>query len=353
MTESPASRTGTTGSERETAAMRGYEALRETAGVVEGSGRRLVRVWGERARDMIGGLVTNHVAGLGPGRALYTFMLTPKGRPVSEMRVLVLAPSELWLDLPAACAGPTLEHLKRYLPPLYARFEPREDVTRLSVIGPRSARVIASLPAAPPLGELAPLEVRALEADGAAAFAPLLVRREPVEGPGADLYLPAAGAAALRSELLRATAAAGGGEVGPAAYEAWRVERGIPVYGAEIDLEIFPQETGQEGRAISFDKGCYTGQEVVARIHFRGHVNHRLAGFRFEGTVPEPGTELFGEDRPRGRVTSAVVSPRLGPIGLGYVRRETAPGTRLAVGSAGGPAADVVELPFEGAAAAG
>jgi len=356
---------------------REYARLREAAGIPEAGGRSLLRVWGDRAREMVGGLVTSHVAALGPGGALYAFMLTPKGRPVAEMRVLALSAAELWLDLPEACLEGTLEHLSRYLPPIYARHERLEERVRLTVIGPAWARVASALPGAPTAAELeslAPLEtvrlggadVRAgrsagagrspgsgsASGDGAGPALPpgadLLCRREPIEGPGVDLYVARERAERARELLLGAAGEAGGGAVGPAALEAWRVERGIPVYGREIDLEVLPQETGQTGRAVDFEKGCYTGQEVVARIHYRGHVNRRLVGLRF-GADGEPGAALYAEGRERGRVTSVADSPRLGAIGLGYVRREVEAGERLALEADGEPAAEVAELPFPGA----
>lgn len=388
---------------------RDYARLREAAGIPGVGGRALLRVWGDRARDMVGGLVTSHVAALEPGGALYAFMLTPKGRPVAEMRVLALSASELWLDLPEACLEGTLGHLSRYLPPIYAQHERMEERVRLSVIGPAWARVASALPGAPPAGELeglAPLDtIRLGEADAGGGVSPaagrspgsasgdgagpalpagadLLCRREPIEGPGADLYVARERAGRTRELLLEAAGEAGGGAVGPAALEAWRVERGVPIYGREIDLEVLPQETGQTGRAVDFEKGCYTGQEVVARIHYRGHVHRRLVGLRFgegggsgrggapgsatpteasvgepssnrisEGAAgePAPGAALYAEGRERGRVTTVTDSPRLGAIGLGYVRREVEAGERLALEADGEPAAEVVELPFPGA----
>ena len=326
-----------------------YDALRDAAGILDGADRTLVRVWGDRARDMIGGLVTNHVAGLGPGHALYAFMLTPKGRPLAEMRALVPEAGEVWLDMPSACGEAALEHFRRYLPPLYARFERLEGLRRLSVVGPLSAEVVGVLPGAPDLAEIAPLELVELPSGDVR-----LVRREPVEGPGADLYVPAGREAELRDALVEAARRAGGGASDGAAYDIRRIERGLPVYGREIGLDVLPQETGQEARAIDYDKGCYTGQEVVARIHFRGHVNRRLVGLQLpEGPPPEPATELFAAERSRGYITSVADSPRLGRLGLAYVRREVEDGARLAVGREDGPVAAVVSLPFAGAASPG
>lgn len=327
-----------------------YRALRETVGLLAGTDRRLVRVRGERARELTGGLLTNDVAGLPPGRSLYTFLLTPKGRPVAELRALVLAPDELLLDLPAACAEGALEHLGTYLPPRLVRFELDPDTLRLSLVGPRSAEAAAALPGRDPeeLRRLDPLAIAgAGEPRGGEDTGTLLVAREPVEGPGHDLYVPAADAAAVWRRLADAAAAAGGRPAGAEPYEIWRVERGLPVYGREIGPDCLPQETGQESRAIDYESGCYVGQEVVARIHFRGKVNRRLAGLRFPSAPPPAGAELFRGERSRGTVTSPVTSPVHGPIALGYVRREVEEGERLALSSGGASEAEVVPLPFE------
>lgn len=333
-----------TGADQRATLARDYAWIREAAAVSADGDRALVRVWGDRAREMIGGLTTNDVAALEPGRSLYAFVLTPKGRPVAELRVLAISPAELWLDLPAACREELAGHLNRYLPPMYARHAPLEERVRLTVLGPAWADVVAgALPGSRGVGALEPLE--ALRLDDTV----VLVRREPIEGPGADLYVARERGGALRERLEESATAAGGGPVGLAALEAWRIERGVPVYGREIDLDVLPQETGQTARAIDFEKGCYTGQEVVARIHYRGHVNRRLVGLRLPSGVGEAGDELFEAERARGWITSVADSPRLARIGLGYVRRDTGPGTRLALDAAGETSVEVVELPFPGA----
>jgi len=122
----------------------------------------------------------------------------------------------------------------------------------------------------------------------------------------------------------------GGAVASPADYEVWRIERGIPRFGLDVTADNLPQETGLVPRAVSFDKGCYTGQEVVARIHYRGHVNRHLRGIRraksHAGPPLAPGSELTHEGRVVGTVTSSCASPRFGPIGLAYVRREAVTG---------------------------
>jgi folate-binding protein YgfZ len=141
---------------------------------------------------------------------------------------------------------------------------------------------------------------------------------------------------------------AGARPVGFAALEVMRVERGTPRFGLDMDERTIPLEANLQ-RAIHYQKGCYIGQEVIARATFRGHVNRHLVGLRFgAGSTPAPRTELFTGDRRVGWVTSVVQSPRLGLIGLGYAHRDAArPGTELAL-AAGAGSARIEVLPFEG-----
>lgn len=346
----------------------GYEALRDRAALLDDTDRVVLCIRGAEAREHFGGLVTNHVEALAPGRALYAFMLTPKGRPVAEMRVLARDREDgeevLWADVPSACADGALEHLRRYLPPRLAGHEVLDSVRRLAVVGPAAGRALRSAALEPlPSEELGAREAASTGWGGSAT----IVRRERVEGPGFDIYLPADSLAAARQALSGAVGDVGGRVAEPEAREIWRVERGVPVYGAEIDTDVLPQETGQTDRAVDHQKGCYTGQEVVARIHHRGKVNRHLRGLRFapgrETTSPgpestsatagtaslpvAPGTELYAEGRSRAVVTSAVRSPRHGVIALAYVRRELGPGDELALEPDGEAACRVVELPFD------
>src|SRR5581483_11480004 len=120
--------------------------------------------------------------------------------------------------------------------------------------------------------------------------------------------------------------------------EVLRVERGRPRYGVDLDDTVIPQEAGLNERAVSFTKGCYVGQETVARLHYKGKPNRHLRGIRLRAPAA-PGAPLHLDGREVGRVTSAVVSPTHGPIALAFVRREAPPGTELDLG-------EVVELPF-------
>jgi tRNA-modifying protein YgfZ len=138
---------------------------------------------------------------------------------------------------------------------------------------------------------------------------------------------------------------AGAEPVNEEAAEVVRVESGRPRYGVDLAPEaVIPQEAGLNERAVSFEKGCYVGQETVARLHWRGKPNRHLRGLRLSEPVPA-GTVLRAGEKEVGAVTSPLVSPALGPIVLALVRREVAPGDTVAAGD-GDATAQVVELPF-------
>jgi folate-binding protein YgfZ len=327
-----------------------HRALVESAGVLDERTRTIVSVQGDHAGEMLHGLLTNDVKGLATGDGLYAFMLTPKGRPVAEMRLLRLE-SEFWMDMPVSCLDSALAHLRKYLPPIYATFN-ETDTCRLAVIGPLAAAAVDGWAGAAVTNALKPLQSRSLEIRETEV---LIARREEIEGPGFDLYVPPDAREDVRSGLATAVSERGGREVGAYAWEILRVERGIPAFGSDFSEDDLAQEAGQDARAISFDKGCYTGQEVVARIHFRGHVNRVLRGFRqlrpsvgpSSSPTLEPGQPLFEGGRERGVISSAVDSPRLGRIALGLARTEIEPGRRLAFEPGGDGLVEIVELPFE------
>jgi folate-binding protein YgfZ len=126
--------------------------------------------------------------------------------------------------------------------------------------------------------------------------------------------------------------------------ECLRVERGRPRFGVDLDDTVIPQEAGLNERAVSFTKGCYVGQETVARLHYRGKPNRHLRGLRLT-EVTQTGDELTYDGRAVGRLGSVALSPRFGPIGLALVRREAPVGSVVAVGD-GTAQGEVVELPF-------
>jgi folate-binding protein YgfZ len=215
------------------------------------------------------------------------------------------------------------------------------DFERIAVEGEGAVRVLAALAGgapAPPTEGWVELEV---------AGAPVLVAAFAFAGgPGFQLFAPRGLGAEVGAAFLAAGARQGLVASGEEVLERMRVEAGVPRFGRELDESVLPDEARLE-RAVSTTKGCYTGQEVVARMRSRGRVSHLLVGLRCAGgQLPALRAPVHDpEGRRVGEVTSAVLSPRLGAIALAFVRRPfDAPGTRVRAGEAD---AEVVGLPFE------
>ena len=288
----------------------GYEALTSGVAMWVDPDRVLLRVEGTRAAAVLNGLLSADVMALEPGDSTVSFVLTSKGRPVA-VPVVIRAHDSILLDVSRRALRGLFDHFGTYLPPRFASVTRLEDGRRVSLLGPEAAEVAAQLEL--PTGVLR-------------------VERPSECGGGTDLYLPDGGSAGTIEAAVRV---AGGEMASPHDYEIWRIERGIPRFGLDVTAENLPQETGLVPLAVSFDKGCYTGQEVVARIHYRGQVNRHLRGIRpvhpYSGPPVPCGTELTRDGRVAGTTTSWCTSPRLGPIGLAYVRRELAAGDEIDV----------------------
>ena len=304
-----------------------YRVLREGAGLLDRSERTMLLVEGGDAAEYLQGQLTNDVEALAPGEGCYAALLDRKGRMQADLRVLRLADDAVWLDTEPT-GGPALRrHLDRYRVGREVELHDLSDRRALlALIGP-AAPVLAG---GGPLG--AEHSHREVELDGVSAIAV-------ATDLGADLICEAADRARLRDALV----AAGAEEIGLEAAEIARVESGRPRFGAEMTEETIPEEAGINERAVSFTKGCYIGQETVARLHYKGKPNRRLRGLRLDRPAA-PGEPIVLGERQLGTVGTAVVSPALGPIGLAIVRREAAPGDRVVVGD--GVGAEIVELPF-------
>jgi folate-binding protein YgfZ len=331
-----------------------YRAVREAVGIVDRSDQAQLRMWGRDPVKMLHGLITNDLAGAAEGRGVYAAMLTPKGRMIAELRALPLSRAggrELLIDLPREALAGATEHLRKFVPPMFARWEVAEESGAIGVYGPRARALLARLAGTeiPELAEDAFLEVT-LEGEAVVALGTRYAGGE----EGYDLFASAGALPALWGALLARGEELGARPVGQGALETLRIEAGRPRYGRELTEETIPTEafesTGLMTRGISFNKGCYTGQEVIVRIAHRGHVNRHLRGLRL-GDTPSPaeGTALFRADGTKevGRITSAAHSPLLDEtVALGYLRREVAVGDRVRVGSSEGAEATVAELPF-------
>jgi folate-binding protein YgfZ len=295
-------------------------------GLLDRSERGKLALTGPDAKTFLAGQVTNDTEALTPGRGVYAALLTHKGKMRADLRVLDLG-DELWLDTERVALQALFDAIRRFKIGFDVALHKRTlEQALLSLIGPRSREVAGAEDAG--LGRA--------EHDNARSPLGVLVATD----VGVDVICPAEEADAVRARLVEAGAVV----VPEAAAEVLRVERGRPRYGVDLDETVIPQEAGLNDRAVSFTKGCYVGQETVARLFYKGKPNRHLRGLRLSGPAPSGAPVRLGE-REVGRLGSVVASPRFGDIALALVRREAAPGDTLVVGD-GGVTGEVVDLPF-------
>ncbi|HEY5657443.1 MAG TPA: glycine cleavage T C-terminal barrel domain-containing protein [Myxococcota bacterium] len=325
-------------------------AVRRSVGWFRLGARALLEVAGGDRVRWLNGMLSNDVARLEPGHArsgCYALLLTPKGHIAADLHVLQRG-DVFWLELAAEALAPVTAQLEKYIIADDVQLADRSRAfARFAVEGPRAPEAVAPfLGGAPPPG---PDSWCAATLGGAEiALAAFGWSGE----SGFQLFVPAPSADAAASALAASVRACGGSEADAEALEVLRIEAGIPRLGAELDEDVLPAEAHLTERAVSFSKGCYTGQEIVARLDARGQVQHLLVGLHFEGgEPPSPGAGIEVGGRCVGEVTSACRSAAAGVIGLGYVRRALAAvGTGVSVC---GRAARVAALPFAGIGARG
>jgi len=319
---------------------REHRAVREDVGIIDRSALGRAVVTGRDRATFLHGMLTNDVKGLAPGQGCPAAFLDAHGKVMSMLAVYALQ-DRLWLELPPGMTDQTLQLLDKYLISEKAYFEPADDAfVVIALQGPGTAERLAKL-AARPL-ELAPHA----HAEAIIAGGPVRVIHRTEAGlPGVHCWTAPGHAAALWQALREV----GATPVGHQALDALRIEAGVPWYGVDVDETVLMPETRLEA-LVHYSKGCYIGQEVVARVKYRGHVNRALSGLVLEGPrVPARGARVMAGDKDAGRITSAIRSLALGvPIALGYVRRDhLEPGTAVTVqdGDTALPAR-VAALPF-------
>jgi folate-binding protein YgfZ len=290
-----------------------YERVTESAGLVDRSDRAKFLVRGGEAVDFLQGQVSNDVEALASGQGCYATVLSHKGKLRTDLRIL-RGDDWLWLDT-EPIGHAVLEHMLRTYS--LGRDVQYEDVTEaralLSIVGPAARE---RLDVAPPGAE------HSFVTGEHGLYVATLLGVDVICEPGTTLDVE---------------------PVSDEAAECVRIEAGRPRLGYDMDAETMPQEAGLNDRAVSFTKGCYVGQETVARLHYRGKPNRHLRGLKL--TEPaERGEDIVLGEKVVGRLGSTSVSPRLGPIALALVRREAPPGATVDVG---GAPAEVVPLPFQ------
>ncbi len=321
------------------------EAIATGCGLVDRSERGRLALSGPDAAEFLNGQVTNDVTALMPGSGCYAALLTHKGKMLADLRVIAPAQdarlplptrAELVLDTERVALQALFDTIRRHSVGYAVELHKLTlQSAELSLIGPRTDAVAGDALSAG-------IDLPAVEHSsraGEIAGVPVLAVRTDL---GIDVLCASPDAQTVAGALL----AAGAEPVSDAAAEIVRVESGRPRYGVDLDDSVIPQEAGLNERAVSFTKGCYVGQETVARLYYKGRPNRQLRGLRLSAPA-ETGLELRAGDRIVGRLGSCVVSPRLGPIGLALVRREISPGEMVQVGR-DGVAGEVTELPFSG-----
>lgn len=321
-----------------------YDALRQAAGLVERPTRARVRVVGRNRLDLLHRMTSQELKSLNPGEGRTAVLLTDKGRIVDHLAVYALE-EELRILSAREDASPSLAHLRRYT--LRDDFRPEDPTAAtalLQVLGPRAGEALeaAGVAGAPDPSALA---IRPLSGPGEFLLS--------TDGPCARnlaLWVPAERAPEWKERLLEKGGAAGLREAGPEAYEVVRIESGFPALGPELNEEVNPLEAGLNS-SIHWDKGCYIGQEVIARLDTYHKVQRHLVGLRLPAgsSPPGPRASVLAQGETVGWVTSAAFSPALGePVALAYVRTpHAAEGTEAAVETDRGPIrARVTPLPF-------
>jgi len=295
-----------------------YDLVTESVGLVARPERALFEVSGAEAADFLQGQISNDVEGLAPGEGCYATLLNHKGKIRADLRVLRTADDFLLDSEPVAHR--VLEHMLQ-------TYSLGRDVRFADVTGERAVLSLLGPAARDRLDRAPPEEEHAN------------VKRELGLYVATDL-----GVDVICADPEAARSALGVEEVSKETAECLRIESGRPRLGLDMDGDTIPQEAGLNERAISFEKGCYVGQETVARLFFKGKPNRHLRGLRLSEPA-ERGEPLRLGEREVGRLGSTCVSPALGPIALALVRREASPGDTVAVGD-GHTSAEVVELPF-------
>jgi folate-binding protein YgfZ len=304
--------------------MTDYEAVRDGgAGLIDLSAARgRIRVSGSEATMFLNGLMTNDIKTLAANRWMPSVFPTVQGRLIGVVRVIRGSDPSFLIDTETASHDAVLKTISRFT--MAGDFKVSDvsaETALLTVQGEGAAEVIEKV------FETSPSEI---PANGVLEVPSLIIRASHTGENGFDIVVDSS----QKAELLQALEAAGAQPISEDTLEVLRVEAGIARFGRDMDETNVVPETNLDD-AVSYSKGCYVGQEIIVRIKHRGHPAKKLTGLRFDSEEQiEAGAIIRStENQEIGRVTSAVISPRRGSIGLGYVRYEfLAEGTRIVVG---------------------
>jgi folate-binding protein YgfZ len=304
-----------------------YRQLREECGLIERTERSWIEVAGPDAAEYLQSQVTNETEELTTGSGVYAALLDRKGHLQADMRILRLAEDRFLVDTEQTAGPALMKHLSMYKIGRKVEVENTERAL-FSLIGPGSFEVTGLAPGDE--GDFSEATIAGADClVVATAF-------------GLDVICGPENGDAVRAQLVADRAI----PVSLAAADLIRVERGRPRFGVDMTGANMPAEAGIVERAISFTKGCYIGQEPVARLHYKGRPNRHLRGLKLAGAAATGDKVRLGE-RELGEIGTAVLSPATGRIALAILRKEAEPGTTVTVETENGETeAEVVELPF-------
>ncbi|HEX4952858.1 MAG TPA: hypothetical protein VF017_05620 [Thermoanaerobaculia bacterium] len=311
-----------------------HEALCSGVALVDRAPLGRLELLGRDRARFLQGLVTCDVKGLATGQGAFGFVPSSQGKILSSLVVLAL-PDRLWLLLPPGKGREISQHLGKYVLADDVQILPLADMVPITLAGPRAGEVLAEV------GELPaePFEHRRAVVTGIEVH---LLREALLGVPAFTLLVSASVVKPLVAQLLQRPGVV---PAGNEALELARIEAGIPAFGIDYGPDHFPQETGLEPLGVSYTKGCYLGQEVIARIHYRGKANRAARRLVFLNDLPLPGARLLTEAGEEvGTLGSVAESPTLGRLGIAVLHRKSyEPGTELAV--EGGGRVRLEELP--------
>lgn len=308
-----------------------YQAVRQAVGLSDLSHRGKIRVTGDDRVKWLQGLISNDILPLQPGQGCYSSFLTHKGKMLGYFRVYLLSDS-LWVEDVGEVGDATFQALRKFL--LYGIKAKMENCAEswglLLVSGPKACATVSAAFGVE-MSDLKPVSAIAAKIGGHAS---LVLRTEETGEDDLEILLPADALSTAWERLMEAGTTYGIKAIGGHAREALRIEAGLPKAGPDLNEEIVPPEANLEGKAFSLNKGCYPGQEVVARMDTYGNVRRHLVGLVMNGSIiPPRGAKLFSGEREVGWISSATRSPQLNQvIAFGFPLRDfSKPSTVLSI----------------------
>lgn len=320
-----------------------YAALRRAVALVDTNFHAFFTLTGPDRLRYLNAVLTSNVRDLKPGQGAVGLLLTPQGHILAEVTTLAREDSILALSHAMVRERTYSTFDKFIIMDDVALHDVTATMGTLVLAGPRTEALLEELGKK----DLGTMPLYSHDEAQIARIPCRIIRREIANSPAATLIVPSVRLPELWRTLTERVRSLGGTAAGMEALNSVRLESGTPWFGLDYDDKQIPHEAGLEHSHINYEKGCYTGQEIVERVRSRGQVNRRLAQLQFSGTTAvSPGTKLLQNGDEVGSVTSAGYSPRFGrAIGLGYVRREQfTAGTKL---NASGTAAEVIAPPLQ------